>query len=119
MTKKIVAMLLAFLCLFQFLPSVGAFRGNAIAHANYTEFDDLSKKVVREITKNRKEKSKHFELDNGQVMKVDYPIAVHKLDENGNWQNSFEQNRKNFVELNSDSVRISRNNYEISISYEN
>ena len=88
MPKKLISALLIFLLFFQIPISVVSANDNLALSTSATELNELSKKIVKEIVDKREEKAKYFELDNNQIMKVDYSVAIHKLDENGNWQDA-------------------------------
>ena len=118
MPKKLISALLIFLLFFQIPISVVSANDNLALSTSATELNELSKKIVKEIVDKREEKAKYFELDNNQIMKVDYSVAIHKLDENGNWQDAFNKKCKNFVKFNMGGLTISRDDYEISVSHE-
>ncbi len=119
MLKKLISAILIFLFFFQISPSTLAVDNELIADTSKMELSGLPKKIVREIVDKREKKAKYFELDNNQIMKVDYPIAVHQRNDEGNWQDIFNKTNKSFIKFKTNGIRIFRDDYEISITREN
>ena len=76
--------------------------------------ENISSKIEYEILEKREEKSKYFKLNDGQIIKVEYPIAVHKFNNLGQWEEIHFKN--NFVNFPNDEnfVSISGGKYDIT-----
>ena len=122
MLKKILSLVVSFLVVFQCIP-------NVFAHSN-CDIDDnidinsLESQIIEEIIDKREENIKYFKLKDEQILKVEYPIAVHKKNDEDQWIDIYGKERGNLINFsqNSDSeklVQIQREQYEISWNFEN
>ena len=111
--KKII-ILIMLICIFlsNGLCNTCACDGNALIDYSQIEIDELPGRIVREIEEFREKRAKYFELDDGQIMRIDYPIDIHEQNGQGVLEES-----KNFIEFNNKDIKIFRGEYEILINH--
>lgn len=85
-TLCLLGVFLAFLMVFYLFPTtvLAAFFGST-EQAPTEEVKETSKEVF-ELTERREESVKHFRLEDGSVMAIQYAAPVHRADANGQWQ---------------------------------
>ena len=82
---KSLAVLLSLLMIFYVLPSTVYAEWFNGEEEQPTPVEAVTKDVF-ELTDRREESVKHFRLEDGSVMAVQYADAIHRADENGAWQ---------------------------------
>ncbi len=115
--KKIVAIFLSALVTLQALPS-DVFANEKI---NIQSGNILSK-ITKEIREFRTENSKSFELNDGQLLKAQYSVPVHKRGEDGLWQDIYGNQGESKLEFSNfaDSqkiVSVSNRSFKVSWGY--
>lgn len=113
--KKTVSLFIAFL-----VGVISVFQSTSVfAEGSDISIEGINSKIICEILEKREEKIKYFELNDGQILKVEYPVAVHKLDKHGKWSNiCFNKNLVGFP-CDENFVSISSGKYDISWKYTN
>lgn len=122
MFKKIVSLAMSCVLLFQCFMNVSA-HGDNIPRDN-TEINMLASQIDYEMEEKREENVKYFKLKDEQILKVEYPTAVHMKNENGKWEDLYNKERKNTIRFSENAgsdelVRIEREQYSLSWNLEN
>ena len=61
--------------------------------------DNILSSITKEIRELRTENSKSFELSDGQLLKAQYSIPVHKMGKDGLWQDIYENRGESELEF--------------------
>lgn len=122
MLKKIMSSAISLVLLFQCCVNVTA-HGDNISKDN-TEINMLTSQIDCEIEEKREENIKYFKLKDEQVLKVEYPIAVHTKNENDKWEDLYNKKRENTISFSENSesdklVQIKRETYSLAWRFEN
>lgn len=82
----LIGILLTFLMVFYLFPTMVL--AEFFESENQEENGEIvtAGKEVFELTERREESVKHFRLEDGSIMAVQYAVPVHRVDENGKWQ---------------------------------
>ena len=122
MLKKIISSAISLVLLLQCFVNVSAHSDN-IPKDN-TEINMLASRIDCELEEKREENIKYFKLKDEQILKVEYPTAVHAKNENGKWKDLYNKERKNTINFSENSesdelVQIKREKYSLAWKFEN
>ena len=92
--KKIAAVFLSAIMALQMF-SCGVCANERISIQN----DNILSSITKEIRELRTENSKSFELSDGQLLKAQYSIPVHKMGKDGLWQDIYENRGESELEF--------------------
>ncbi len=122
MLKRIISSALSLVLMFQCFVSALAYSDNI--PKNDTEINMLASQVECELEEKREENAKYFKLKDEQILKVEYPTAVHTKNGNGKWEDLYNKERKNTISFSDSSesdklVQIEREKYSLAWKFEN